>query len=198
MPKGPLKRHDMNDLIRLDDVPNVLHVLEEAAFDIPFGNSDFQNQAFVIAAQITPARAYRAALLGMFSRIRAIKEYKFDQRKLEIDIDEKRFKLTNVELDQFERRRIELDLEQIEDERSNGRKLLNDALRELNCLYAEFVKLPRYTREQFEAEEAAHYKESMVRQLNNNGPMVGLINMDFDLRHWEERVEQAGVARLKG
>ena len=67
----------MTDLpVTLDTVGNVLTEIEDAFFDIPFENSDFQTRAFVVASQQTPARAYRAIGLQMFSKIQAVKEYK--------------------------------------------------------------------------------------------------------------------------
>ena len=43
-----------------ENVAAVLQEVQEAFYDIPFENSQFQTEAFVIAAQLTPERAYRA------------------------------------------------------------------------------------------------------------------------------------------
>ena len=62
----------MNALTKIetvDHIPDVLKELEEAFYDIPFENSDFQNKMFVVADQLTPARAYRAIGLRMFAKI---------------------------------------------------------------------------------------------------------------------------------
>lgn len=172
-------------------VGSVLTEIEEASFDIPFENSDFQNSAFVMAAQQTPGRAYRAILLRMNAKIRAIKEYKYGLRKTEIDIEEKQFKIADENTDPFERRRLQLEIEKINDEGEFSRKLLNDALRELDCLYGWFKKFPRYTREQFEAEEVDHFAKKLTRQLNHNGSQESLANMAHDLPQWDARLQHA-------
>lgn len=176
---------------------SVLEELEDAFFDIPFENSDFQNRAFVVAAQQTPARAYRAVGLRMFAKIRAVKEYKFGQEKLAIDIEERDEKISDPETNKFERRRLILENVKAADDRKWGEKLLNDALRELNCLYAEFQKLPKYTRAQFEAEEQEHFLARMERQLKAPGPHESLANMLVDTPEWDKRISEAVLKMLE-
>ncbi len=190
----------MNDLaLRVEEVGSVLEELDAAFFDIPFENSDFQNRAFVVAAQITPARAYRAIGLRMFAKVRAVKEYQFQQQLNAIDIEEKEAKIASPDTSEFDRRRLRVEILKIEDGATFGKKLLNDALRELNCLYAEFKKLPQYTREQFEAEEAAHFEQRLTRQLRGNGATESLTNMQRDLPGWDAMVALAGdeIKRLE-
>jgi len=171
---------------------NVLQELEEAFFDIPFENSNFQNRAFVVAAQQTPARAYRAIGLRMHAKIRAVKEYQYAQAKLAIDIEEREAKIADENTNPFDRRRLELENTKARDESGWGQKLLNDALRELDCLYAEFKKLPRYTREQFEAEEAKHFEGRLSRQLlPGGGAKESLDNMNVDLKWWDSRIAES-------
>jgi hypothetical protein len=177
--------------VREDNIGSVLDELEGAFFDIPFENSDFQNRAFVVAAQQTPARAFRAVGLRMFAKIRAVKEYKFQQEISAIDIEEKKSKIAEPETSEFDRRRLCIEILKIEDGRQWGEKLLNDALRELNCLYADFKRLPKYTREQFEAEEAAHFTARLTRQLNHNGAQESLANMREDLPSMGLRIGNA-------
>lgn len=178
----------MNSLIKVEEVGNLLEQIEEAYYDIPFENSDFQNRAFVMASQQTPARAYRAVGLRMFAKIRAIKEHKIACERHKIDIEEKREKIAHPDTSRFDRRRLELDIIQIEEQRAWGEKLLNDALRELSCLYTEFLKLPRYTREQFEAEEPAHYEAKLTRALTAQGARESLLAMKQDLANWDQTV----------
>lgn len=190
----------MNDLaLRVEEVGSVLEELDAAFFDIPFENSDFQNRAFVVAAQITPARAYRAIGLRMFAKVRAVKEYQFQQQLNGIDIEEKEAKIASPDTSEFDRRRLRVEVLKIEDGATFGKKLLNDALRELNCLYAEFKKLPRYTREQFEAEEAAHFDQRLTRQLRSSGAAESLTNMQRDLPGWDALVALAseGIKHLE-
>lgn len=182
--------------ISVDDVPNVLERLELAFFDIPFENSDYQNKAFVVAAQQTPGRAYRAIGLRMFAKIRAVKEYKFGQEKSQIDIEEKEAKIADPDTNEFDRRRLRLDIAQIQDGQKWGEKLLNDALRELDCLYAEFVKYPQYTREQFEAEEVVHFDVRLNRALHAQGALESLMNMREDLPQFDQRIAIASSEAL--
>lgn len=182
---------------------NVLQELEEAFFDIPFENSDFQNRAFVVAAQQTPARAYRAIGLRMHSKIRAVKEYQYSQAKLAIDIEEREAKIADERTDPFERRRLELENVKARDDSGWSKKLLNDALRELDCLYAEFKKLPKYNRAQFEAEEQKHFNGRLNRQLlPGGGARESLDNMHVDLLEWDNRIalssEEIKRLELKG
>lgn len=180
--------------LEASDVPDVLKEIEEAFFDIPFENSAFQNRAFVVAAQQTPARAFRAVGLRMFSKIQAVREHLYNEEKIEIDLEEKRELLQTPDLNKFEKRRIELEIRRIEDNRSYGKKLFNDALRDLDCMYAEFKKLPRYTREQFEDEEMQHFQVRLQRQLTAGGAHESILNMTEDLPQFEQRILKA-IAR---
>jgi hypothetical protein len=177
-------------------VGSILEELDVAFFDIPFENSDFQNRAFVVAAQQTPARAYRAAGLRMFAKIRAVKEYKFQQELNAIDIEEKKAQIADSNTSEFDRRRRQIEIRKIEDEQQWGEKLLNDALRELSCLYGEFKRLPKYTRAQFEAEEQAHYHARLTRQIDHNGAQEALANMHEDLPSMGLRINNA-LAEIK-
>jgi hypothetical protein len=186
----------LNSLLKVEQVEGVLEELEHAFFDIPFENSDFQNKAFVVAAQQTPARAYRAIGLRMHAKIRAVKEFQYQRALNQIDIEEKQAKIADEATSEFDRRRLRIEIAKIQEGESWGQKLLNDALRELDCLYAEFKKLPRYTRAQFEAEEPAHFKASLTRQLSHNGAQASLASMTHDLAHWDRIIEQS-VALLE-
>lgn len=160
-------------------LPGVLEELETAFFDIPFENSDFQNKAFVVAAQLTPARAYRAIGLRMFAKLRAVKENLYALQLADIDIAEKEHKMSLEETSSFDYRRLEIEIAKDRESRSWTNKLLNDALRELDCLYTEFKKYPRYDRASFEAEESTHFQLRLEQQLKSggNGSVESLMNM---------------------
>lgn len=184
-----------NELVRLDtsDVQGVLEELETAFFEIPFENSDFQNKAFVLAAQQTPARAYRSLGLKMHSKVQAVKEHLFNQEKTKIDIEEKLWKIDHPDTNDFERRRLRLEILKIQNGQAWADKLLNDALHELTVLKTEFDKFPRYTREQFEAEEPQHFDMRLNRQLRANGAQESLFNMHEDLLQMPQRVALAAT-----
>jgi hypothetical protein len=179
----------------LKDVEGVLQQLDKAFYDIPFENSDFQNRNFVVAGQQTPARAYRAVGLRMFAKIRAVKEYLFQQELNKIDIEEKEAKINSDETSDFDKRRLRIEIAKIQDGDAWGKKLLNDALRELDCLYAEFNRLPKYTREQFELEERQHFEMRLSRQLQGGGGAAeSLANMTQDFPQMDKRIEMALAA----
>lgn len=170
----------------------ILAEIDAAYADIPFGNSDFQNRAFVMAGELTPARAYRHIGLRMFNRIQAIKELEYGRAKEDIDLDEKRAMIESPDATVFDKRRAELDIQQILDRRNYQDKLLADAIAELNCLYAEFRKLPRYTRAQFEAEERDHFRLRLERQAQiGDGAAASLDNMRILEQHWPRVLHEA-------
>lgn len=177
----------MTTQITPTDIPNVLSELESAFYDIPFENSDFQNSMFVVAAQQTPARAYRAIGLRMFAKIRAIKELGFGRRLEEIDIAEKQAKIDDPATPHFDKLRAQVEIDKALDQRAWTDKLLNDALKELGCLYNEFKKLPSYTREQFEEEERIHFQMKLERQAQGQtGALESLANMNTDATMLEQ------------
>lgn len=170
----------MNQLITTENSSDILKEIEEAFFDIPFENSQFQTERFVINAQLTPERAYRAIGLRMTNRLRALREAQFARMREDVDIDEMRYKL-ETEPDPFERRRLHINIEEKLCARAFTDKLINDALAELNVLYHHFQRLPRFTRQQFEAAEASYFEQSLTRQLHGMvGAAESLANMSED------------------
>lgn len=162
----------------VEQVGPVLTELEEAFFDIPFENSDFQNRNFVVAAQLTPARAYRAIGLRMFAKIRAVKEALYGAQLQDIDIEEGEYKAAQPGMSDFDKRRLAIENAKLLESRKWTEKLLNDALRELDSLYQEFKKYPKYTREQFESEEQIHFHQRLTRQVEGiDGARDSLSNM---------------------
>jgi hypothetical protein len=182
----------MSNLVTLGNVQSVIDKVLEASIPIPFENSEYQTRAFVIAASLTPARAYRSILLRMNSKLQVVKDFQFKQMRTEIDIEEKEAKIADPNTSEFDRRRLRIDLAEIAAARPMNEKLVGDAINELNCLYAELQKYPQFTREQFEAEEAAHFNVRLQRQLKNNGAQESLENMK-DLGTFDTLVELAAT-----
>lgn len=168
----------MNNLITLDNTDDVVKEIEEAFFDIPFENSQFQTENFVINAALTPERAYRAIGLRMHNRLRALQEARFTRQREDVDIDELRAKLTLSETNKFDRRRYLIDIAQKLSNRTFTDKLINDAIAELNVLYHHFKRLPKYSRKEFEAAEHKYFGESLTRQIKGIvGAHESLTNM---------------------
>lgn len=188
----------MNEIAQItqETADDVIKELEDAFYDIPFENSKFQTEAFVIAAQITPERAYRSIGLRMMAKLRALNEAKFNRMKQQIDIDEIEYKLNNSELDPFERRRQELKKQEILSGNYWSDKLINDAIEELNVLYKHFKTLPKFTREQFESAEKLHFEQRLNRQvLGLSGAKESLVNMHDDMKaleNYEQKIQELG------
>jgi hypothetical protein len=159
----------------------VLKEIENAYFDIPFGNTEFQCDAFVVAAQITPQRAYRTIGLQLHSILIGLKNKKNEFAKRQIDIDETQEKLNDPNTNKFEKRRLELKLIELTDNDNWEKKLLNDSLKEFEFYYKKFITFPKYTREQFEAGERLYFEQSLQRQLLGlSGAKESMLNMIDD------------------
>jgi hypothetical protein len=191
-----LTHEDIMNIITTENTEDVIKELQDAFYDIPFENSQFQTEAFVIAAQITPERAYRSIGLRLMDRLSALNKSKFDEMKQQIELDKIDYQLQDPDLDQFERRKLLVDREEINSSQYWREKLKNDAIVELNILYKHFKALPKYTREQFEEGERLHFDQRLNRQaLGLEGAKESLINMNEDMlaiSNYEEQVLKLG------
>jgi len=149
----------------MNDVSQVLSEFDRRFFAIPFGNSDFQNRKFVMEAQYTPERAYRALGLRLADRLNALNEARFNLQRREVDIEELQEKLAGNWVDKFTRRRLEIDLAEKQSTANYITKMVNDALAEVATLWGEIQKFPEFTREQFEAAEQQHFEIRLKRQV---------------------------------
>jgi len=168
----------MNEIEVLKKFP--LDEIEKSFMDIPFGNSDFQIENFIINSQITPERAFRAVCLTMRSKIGALREAYYSKKRQQIDLDELQYKIKNSELNEFDRRRAEIDYEEKLVQNTDTQKLINDALHEVELLYEYWKKLPHPTRSEFEAKEDEYYKNNLYRQaIGITGASESLLNMGY-------------------
>ena len=188
----------MKQLITQSNVEDVITEIETAFYDIPFENSKFQTEQFVINASLTPERAYRTIGLRMFNRIRALQEARFNLMREDVDIEELQVKIELLERSRhtnatkFKIRRYEIDIAQKQANRGYTNKLINDALTELNLLYTHFKLLPRFTRLQFESAEHQYFVQSLTRQAKGViGANEALNNMSITheaLKHLDLRL----------
>lgn len=169
--------------LTLETVDDAVIEIEKAYYDIPFENSAFQTEHFVVAASITPERAYRSIGLRMMSRIQALRGAKYMRLEKQIDIEEMDEKLSSGDMNKYDVRREKLKRQQLQEEMPYSNKLINDALVELNVLYRHFKALPKYTREEFEAGERQHYTLRMERDLTESAPQQSLTNMKKDIEN---------------
>lgn len=171
----------MTDL-KESDLGRVIEEYEEAFFDIPFGNSKFQIENFIVNAAHTPERAYRAIGLTMRAKIQALKEAYYSLKRQEVDIEEAREKVASNYHTKWEKKRAAIDIEQKEEMKRDTRKLINDALAELSFLYAMLKKMPRFSRQQFEAGERRYFEIRLQKMaVGIQGPLESLDNMGVDI-----------------
>jgi hypothetical protein len=186
--------------INTENVNDIIAELNEAFYNIPFENSQFQTENFVIGGSITPARAYRSIGLRMMSKLEALREAKYSRLRMDIDIEELQEKIANPETNKFDRRRAELEIQQKTEGLTYSNKLINDAVVELNQLYEHFKALPKYSREEFENEESIHFEQRLQRQLAGaDGARESLMNMHQDIqniRGFEENFLLTGERQL--
>lgn len=170
----------MNE-VTTQNAKDVLDQLEKSFWDIPFDNSKFQTEMFVIAASITPERAYRAIGLQMFGKLTSLQEAMYQKELNAIKIDELQFQINDPTTNQFDRRRSELELSKLQQGEIFQDKLHHDLMVELNILYENLKKFPEYTGEQFEAAERVHFEQRLLREATGmTGATLSLINMRED------------------
>jgi hypothetical protein len=168
--------------VQTDNIDNVLKEIQDAFYDIPFENSEFQTENFVLAAQITPERAYRALGLRMYKKLLAVQESIIGIERAKIEEEEILETLKDPTVSNFQKRKLRLDLKLREINQPFLEKLLNDAIVELNILYRHFKALPRYTRQEFETGEKRHFLETSKRALMGiSSHSESLFNIEHDI-----------------
>lgn len=173
--------------LTLQNTESILEEIKEAFFDIPFGNTKFQTEMFVIAAQITPARAYKTIGMQLLVLIESVKSKLYEHEKEQIKLEQLKEEINSGELNKYEQKIKEIDLKIKENEIDSHKKYLNDAIHEMNVLYAHLQKFPKYTREEFEAQEYLYFEQSLQRQvLGLTGAKEALINMIDDKKTIEQ------------
>lgn len=133
-------------------ISNFIELVEE----VPFGNSDTQNRQAIVNDEKTPYRAYRHAALRVMNRLEALREANYNLRKREIEI-----KMLLEEKQHASELRCEMiDLE-IEHKRSGdpyAKKLIADAIREIESLWPVIQSLGKVSRKEFEQGEIDWYR----------------------------------------
>lgn len=187
--------NNMNKKVDINNVLDIWEQLEKDSREIPFGNSDFQTEKFVIASSITPERAYRAVCINLRDKLNTISlasdnllASKLEVEKKFKDIDKKlkSKKLTDIDkvILSNEKRRLVIQINHTE-------KQIEDMIYEANVLYKHYQALPKYTKEQFERGEARYYLESLKRQAIGLDGAKGSLMAMFDdtkaLENFEEK-----------
>ena len=163
------------------DFSELTDELYARAAEIPFGNSDFQNAAFVEANQITPERAYRAVLINLSQHLEALREAYYNLKREEVEIRRLEAKLASEQTNEFDKELAQIDMEEKQIQKRYTAKMVADALHSVEHYKARMASYPAYTRAQFELAEANHYHERLHRQLNGlTGPAEALANIEAD------------------
>lgn len=141
-----------------DNLEDMFAGLMEDYKGIPFGNSRYQN-CYVVAGTegLTPTRAYRHVGLRLRNRLLALKEAKFHLKREEIDIEELEHNI-KTKGNEFDKRRWKLDVQEKQTNRIDLKKMINDAIAEVQDLYAVYDALPKFTKEQFEESEGLFFE----------------------------------------
>mgnify|MGYP001607418056 FL=1 len=114
-------------------INEILKQIEEYKAKVPFGNSDFQIQSF-IANDTTPERCLRNVTLQLNQKIIALHESKFRRDRYKIDIDEASNSLEKGLNGEYEKRRLQVLIEEKLFYLQNENKLISDCIRECNVL----------------------------------------------------------------
>jgi hypothetical protein len=184
------------DVENLSSVESVISEIEDSFYDIPFGNTAYQTKTFVVAAGITPERAYRAIGLQMLSVLNSLRNSIIGYKIGQIQLEQKK-ELLNTTTDKFEKQILELEILRDSTGENYHKKTINDIICELNVLYSEFKKLPKFTREQFEIAEQNYFTQSLERQARGvTGAVEGIINMNEDIRALEDYKEKIAQIEL--
>ena len=148
--------------------------------DIPFGNSDFQIENFIINAGLTPERAFRSICLNLRTRLNDLSESYYNKMKLDVDLEELKEKIGDQKTNKFDKRRAEIELEQKIYQQNYTNKLIKDAIHEVEIYYKYWKMLPHPNREDFEKAEEKYFLQSMYRQIHGiTGPIESLQNMGY-------------------
>lgn len=151
----------MNELIvsakkKIDKVEELFDEIRE----LQQNRSNFALEKFVVGQHDKPARQRKQVLDELLVLLDGLNQCVVDYEMTQIDIEELQEKVS----DKFERRRNEIKLR----EKQRAIKFIElriiGLVRECNFLLAMLERMPKYTREQFEKEEAEYWESRLSRQ----------------------------------
>lgn len=179
------------ELVNLDNSEDILKNIVESFYDIPFGNSKFQIEKFIISGNVTPERAYRAIGLELYDKLQTLLDEKYNRIRLSYEIEIRKAQIMDLEEGSYERMVQEIELTRIMQKIPFTEKLINDAIEECNVLYSWFKKFPKYTREEFENGEYNYYLEKAKREsIGITGPKESLFNILEDSSSIKETIDK--------
>lgn len=140
-----------------------------------FGDSLFQIQAFNIGKHETDSRAYRQILLELDKKFTVLKKARIHRRRTYAKLGLLHEKIEQ-QTNHYEKELLQCDLEEIEIDLAREDKLIKDAILECNMLYEAFKKLPKITREEFEAKEGEYWGKRLVRDAQREMLQFGSVS----------------------
>jgi hypothetical protein len=133
--------------------------------------SDFVLRHFVAGQHDLPGRQRAQVLTELQVKLSSIKRAKIERERILLRADQARKRYETG--DAFGQREAVLDIEQAEVDLEELNLAMVGAVRETNTLLGIFSTMPRYTREQLEAEEAEYWGRRLTRQYVVGGRDVG-------------------------
>lgn len=150
-----------------------LEQLQKQMRQVPFGNSVYQITHF--NKKETPERNYRHLLLQLSQKLKALKECEFRRRRIDIDLAEINEKLSSAT--GFEKERLLIDQEEKEYQLESEKKLIEDALVEIATFENALSVLPAFTREQFEQAEHGYWRQRLLNDAKRECLATGTISV---------------------
>lgn len=148
---------------------------------IPLGNSDFQEEHFVIADALTPTRAYRQICLQLQANLNALREAYYEQKRTEIKIAQLR---SDPAVNEFDKQLQQIDIEELRWKLKDLRLRVKNFNHSVQLLTGHLERFPRFTRKQFEAGEQEYYELHLGNQL------AGVVGAKKDLLNINQGVSR--------
>lgn len=186
----------MKKELNFENALDILEEVSELSNQIPFGNSKFQTEKFIVASSITPARAYRSILLNLKESLSKISSsydsLRLSEKNFEKEIEKLKAQAKKTK-DSLKKEILNNEIRRMVVNKKLERKTLDDLVEEAKVLYYHLNKLPKYTREEFEKAEGIYYLESLKRQaMGLTGAKNSLLSMFEDIKaleNFEEKYE---------
>jgi len=167
--------------------------IKQMMWDIPFGNTRFQIETFL--REYTPERQLRMILLQMNEKIGSLEKFKLQRKRIELDLEELNEKIETS----FgrERSRLELDLAEKKIDYDSSLKLVNDTIAEIqvyDALLREVeAAIGKVDRESFERAEQKYWELRLLDDARANMTSNGSID-----RGTLQSLQKIGLTAIRG
>lgn len=144
-------------------ISQIMTQILELTDEIPFGNSDFQNKISLIECELFPHRAYKMVALKIIDRLSALSECYYNLKEKEIEIKKLQRQLEK-ETDELEKELIQIKIEKILNSFPYTKKLIKDAIHEIDELLPFLLSIGKISRKEFEEKEQEYFKTKIKIQ----------------------------------